>query len=315
MKIDQTLFVELATLARNAGLAAIEIYQKEDFGVQLKKDNSPVTAADLKVNQILSEGLAKLTPSIPIISEEANVPYQGRKDYGRFWIIDPIDGTKEFIKRSGEFTVNLGLVEKIDRVKQDALVKPTFGIIYIPVSDELFIGGQELGLINLNSENDNSVARWTGTEYSAKAFYMRGEVGKTRTLPLVTRVMGREDKLILTCSKDHNRPEDFDFIHNLSRDFYCKLLPCGSTIKICRIAQGNADVYIRSSGINDWDLAAGQAIVEAAGGSVTTLDGKELVYNTESQRLLPFIVHGRIDSNLGGAAYHFNNLDWRRWTN
>jgi len=301
MELKQELIRQLLHLTRQAGEACLEIYSQDDFGIQLKKDNSPVTKADLKVNQILTEGLNKLTPDIPVISEEALVDYDLRKSYSRYWILDPIDGTKEFIKKTGEFTLNIGLVEN---------QKPVFGIIYIPVLDEMFWGGQDIeffepawrdapGRIAPVEGCNTSKLRQGRASFSKKSNnipeYLSYSTRKIRARSF------EEDKLDITCSKDHRHPNDIKFIFNIGQDFYIKLIPCGSTIKICRIAEGAADIYIRTSGINDWDLAAGHAIIEGAGGHITTLDGKPLVYNTESQRLEPFIVHGDFQE------------DWTRW--
>jgi 3'(2'), 5'-bisphosphate nucleotidase len=342
--LNQNQVDSLLTDVRRAGAACLEIYSQDDFGIQLKSDNSPVTKADIKVNDILTEALRKLTPDIPIISEEANLSFEERKDFNLFWILDPIDGTKEFIKKSGEFTLNVGLVEN---------QKPIFGIIYIPVLDEMFWGGQiSDDYINFGVEHidypsrkafvsrltfDNHISSIRIMEKEKeeavykqdfdKAASLRDKICKakeemskggasgllkphqrpirardleyTRFRPMDT---GSPDYLIdITCSKDHRHPNDWKFIEKISQDHHIKIIPCGSTIKICRIAEGEADLYLRMSGINDWDLAAGHAIVEAAGGHVTTFDGKELIYNTESQRLEPFLVCGA------------QQLNWAKW--
>ena len=276
-QLPQNIIDELLLNVRRAGEACLEIYAKDDFGIQIKSDNSPVTQADLIVNRILTDALQRLTPDIPVISEEANLPYEERKDYSLFWILDPIDGTKEFIKRSGEFTLNIGLVEN---------QKPIFGIIYIPVLNEMFWGGKDLGAF---------CDKGHFSPYANKNI-------QTRNMPFASESNARIERAIdITCSKDHRHPNDWKVIEKMAMEHYIKLIPCGSTIKICRIAEGNADIYIRMSGINDWDLAAGHAIVEAAGGYVTTLDNRELIYNTEKQRLEPFIVCGK------------TQLFWNKW--
>jgi len=328
---------------RRAGEACLEIYRQDDFGIQIKSDNSPVTKADLEVNDILTEALRKLTPDIPIISEEANLPFEERKDYDLFWILDPIDGTKEFIKKSGEFTLNIGLVEN---------KKPIFGIIYIPVTDEMFWGGRiddghkSTGIETVDYLSKKSFVRKKTLDkyiertqeliklkeaavytqnfdeaaklrdqiaereqlvqkeaFSEKSYHsaLASKKIKVRSLIRMPQTWRDDYCLDITCSKDHRHPNDWEFIKNISLDNHIKLIPCGSTIKICRIAEGKADLYIRMSGINDWDLAAGHAIIEAAGGHVTTLDGRELIYNTEGQRLEPFIVFGA------------QQLDWTKW--
>jgi len=328
---------------KRAGKACLEIYAQDDFGIQIKSDNSPVTKADLKVNDILTQALQRLTPYIPVVSEEANVPFEERKDYNIFWILDPIDGTKEFIKKSGEFTLNIGLIEN---------QKPIFGIIYIPVTDEMFWGGRiddghkSTGIetvdylpkksfvrkktldkyierteeliklkedavyaqdfaeaVNLRDQiaaREQTVQKEAFSEKSCHSAFASKKI-KARSLIRMPQTWREDYCLDITCSKDHHHPNDWKFIKNISLDNHIKLIPCGSTIKICRIAEGSADLYIRMSGINDWDLAAGHAIVEAAGGHVTTLDGRELIYNTENQRLEPFIIFGA------------QQLDWTKW--
>jgi len=346
MKLKQEKIDRLLEITRKAGEACLEIYKQDDFGIQIKSDNSPVTKADLKVNQILTEGLNQLFPDIPVVSEEANIPYDIRKDYETFWILDPIDGTKEFIKKSGEFTLNIGLIHN---------KKPVFGVIYIPVTDEMFWGGQidegheKTGIENVDYVTKKSfVRKKTFNKYFDKYYERTKELVKLKQAAvnsqnfdeaarLRDQINERAENLIkdklhpssdvmeistkqikarefvsypskydaylldITCSKDHRHPNDMLFIEKIAQNFHIKLVPCGSTIKICRIAEGSADLYLRLSGINDWDLAAGHAIVEAAGGHVTTVDGKPLIYNTERQKLEPFIICGA------------QQQDWSRW--
>lgn len=276
----------LLAIVEDASKEALKIYAEDDYGIQIKGDKSPVTRADLEVNRILTETLEKLTPNIPVVSEEANPDWEFRKDLKIFWIIDPIDGTKEFIKKSNEFTINLGLVEN---------GYPVFGIIAIPCTGEIFCGGQAL-----ESQKGKQAAFVRRQKIVDGCFVRRFEEFKilARDIAAITRdgaaLTGAPELGIdITCSKDHRHPDDWTFIENISKEHYIKLKPCGSTIKICRIAEGEADVYIRMSGINDWDLAAGHAIVEAAGGKITAIDGQRLVYNTEQQRLNPFVVYGK----------------------
>jgi 3'(2'), 5'-bisphosphate nucleotidase len=296
MKISKVLQDQLLAAVDNAVHAALGVYASDDFGTQTKEDDSPVTLADLEVNRILTEALNRYTPNIPVVSEEANVPYEQRKDYDKFWIIDPIDGTKEFVKQTGEFTINLGLV-----VNQ----KPVFGIIAIPVTGEVFWGGQEL-----ESWGTDGVSAYKKISFVRRRRIVDGyAVRQFNTLQIKARELVYRHMtspspftLDITCSKDHRHPNDWKFIEEVAKEHYIKLIPCGSTIKICRIAEGEADLYVRMSGINDWDLAAGHAIVEAAGGFVSTPDGKELVYNTEGQKLKPFLIHGA------------DKLDWRKYS-
>lgn len=254
----------------NAGNATMEVYQKAEPDIKYKQDNSPVTEADLLVNELITAVLLKLTPNIPIISEEALVDYETRKNFSDYWLIDPIDGTKEFIKKTGEFTINVGYVK--DGV-------PLFGVIYVPVSRYLYFGG-----LLLNKAYRTYIVK-DGLFWSE---HKPVQVTSWKHTPTT-----KDYPVKITCSKDH-KSEYYDaFITNfIERVKHIKEVPCGSTIKIAQIAEGKADIYVRLSGINDWDLAAGHAIVLGAGGSVMDINRKRLEYNTESQRLNPFVITG-----------------------
>ena len=278
--LKQTQIDSILAVIEEANQTCLKIYGQEDFGVQIKSDNSPVTQADLEVNEILTTALKKITPDIPVVSEEANPDFEIRKNYNKFWIIDPIDGTKEFIKKSGEFTINLGLVEN---------GYPIFGVIAIPCQGEVFYGGQQLGQSFVRKQKmvDGCFVRgYQSFKICAREAKSVNANGSPEPETIIVDI---------TCSKDHRHPDDWVFIEKVAQKHYIKLKPCGSTIKICRIAEGEADIYVRMSGINDWDLAAGHAIVEAAGGSVVDINGNQLLYNTEGQRLNPFIVFGKTD--------------------
>jgi len=241
-----------------ASKEAMRIYAKAEPDIQYKKDNSPVTEADLAVNKIVTDALNELTPEIPVISEEALVFYEDRKDWKEYWILDPIDGTKEFIKKSGEFTINIGYVKN---------GIPQFGIINVPVTEETYYGGLLLDASYKNHHTSPARVAWT---------------------------LGLHEKIKITCSKDHKSPHYHKFFENFKvrNNGAVEEVPCGSTIKIAQIAEGKAHIYVRLSGINDWDLAAGHAIILGSGGTVYDIDMKRLEYNTESQRLNPFVIVG-----------------------
>jgi len=246
----------------DAGEKILHIYEKDEPEIQYKKDNSPVTEADLLVDQIVTDSLRQLTPQIPIISEEALVPYEERKDWEEYWILDPIDGTREFINKTGEFTINIGFIKN---------GVPQFGVLYIPITKELYYGG-----LLLNGS------------YKKLSRQAAKQVTIDPNLSL--------KRLCIACSKDHRSPYYAEFkkelLNFLPSDTEHTELTCGSTIKIAKVAEGQADIYVRLAGINDWDLAAGHAITLGAGGCVFDINMKSLMYNTKEQRLVPFMVLG-----------------------
>jgi 3'(2'), 5'-bisphosphate nucleotidase len=251
-------------MVRNASDACIDVYYSSDFDIKLKSDNSPVTAADLAVHRIIEKGLKELTPDIPLISEEVKTPYSVRGKYEKYWLLDPIDGTKEFIKRSGEFTINLGLIDKGE---------PVFGVVHIPVQQKLYFGGSlAKGAFRLRSIDKTSQGTFVvSTPLSASP------------------ITDKTEKLAVACSRDHSSPQDDKFALNLTRDFYVKRLSLGSTLKPIKLAEGEVHFCPRAYAPYDWDLAAVHAIVKGAGGDVLTFDGQPLEYNSETQRLPSFM--------------------------
>lgn len=250
----------------------MEIYGRK-FQVEIKSDNSPVTEADLEVNRIVTEGLAKLTPDIPVLSEETDTPYELRKDYQEYWLMDPIDGTKEFVKRTGEFTINLGLVRN---------GVPVLGFIYIPVTAQMFIGGSFYG--------GSRLLYFYGEEkYPSETPNILAAKNSPLSLTL-NRYDAPKEAIVLACSRSHRAPEDERVIMNLANKYFVNTFYSGSTIKVCKIAEGYVDAYVRLQGIYDWDLAAAHAIANGAGAYVYDKHGNPLIYNTEQQRLAPFIV-------------------------
>lgn len=250
MSIDTEKLIQIC---KDAGKAILEIYNSDDFGVQTKSDDTPLTKADLASHNIIKKALQELTPDIPIISEEdKEIAYDTRKNYQQFWCVDPLDGTKEFIKRNGEFTVNIALIE--DRYSK-------MGFIYAPVLDTSW---------------------WSD---GLRSYVERG--GQRKEI----KVEAKEKDLITVASRSHIKPEDaefyakFDVKESISR---------GSSLKFCLIAEGEAHLYKRSGPTMEWDTAAGQAIVESAGGYVTTEDGYRFVYNKENLLNPGFIVSSKL---------------------
>jgi len=253
----------LLELARKAGEAILEIYNT-DFEVTDKSDNSPLTAADLASHKLIVATLQELTPAIPVLSEEsAKIPFETRRRWQRYWLIDPLDGTREFIKRNGEFTVNIALIED---------QQPTLGVIYAPVIDKLYYGVKGEGA-------------WLRDDAAAAVPI---QVQSKRRTPV--QVAG---------SRSHAGDSLIRYLENLGEH---QLLSMGSSLKFCLVAEGKADLYPRLGPTSEWDTAAAQAIVEAAGGQVTTLNMQPLKYNTKDSLLNPhFFVFG--DSSEDWSRY------------
>ena len=235
---------ELIAISKKAGDAIMAIYNNAEFSsvVNFKADDSPLTLADQASHDVIVEELSKLTPEIPIISEEGEeVPYEIRKDYSRYWLIDPLDGTKEFINRNGEFTVNIALIENNI---------PTQGFIYVPVTETMY---------------------YTDSKTCYKEHAGQSEVLKVNN-STVNRVAVR--------SKSHPSPEE-----EVVLDKYgvTDSISVGSSLKFCMVAEGKADIYYRHGPTMEWDTAAGQAVLQAAGGKVFIETGSEAFsYNKQS---------------------------------
>ncbi|MDQ7062060.1 MAG: 3'(2'),5'-bisphosphate nucleotidase CysQ [Sulfurimonas sp.] len=234
---------DIVSIAKLAGDAIIEIYNK-DFKIEYKDDKSPLTEADTKSNEIICDALIKLYPNIPMLSEEnKEVLYADRKDWEYYWCIDPIDGTKEFIKKNGEFTVNIALIYKDT---------PVLGVVYAPVLDEMY-----------------------------KAKKDKGAYLNNKKLPLQTNNNPKQ-KLNVVASKSHLSQETQEFIDNLDTQ-EVKQISRGSSLKLCMVAVGKADIYPRLAPTMEWDTAAADAIVRESG-KMTYIKENDtpLVYNKEN---------------------------------
>lgn len=239
MHDPKALIDSLLPIIARAGEAIMAIYDG-DFAVHKKDDNSPLTLADLESQRIILRALNLLTPEIPVLSEEsAQAPWSQRRSWRSLWVVDPLDGTREFVKRNGEFTVNLALI--VDH-------EPVIGIIGVPAQRLAYWGGAGLG-----------------------AFIQPGDGA-----PEPVRVSAPGQPVRVAGSRSHASPQTAHYLRGL-RDF--ELLSVGSALKFCLIAQGKADLYPRFGPTSEWDTAAGQAILEAAGGQVTRMDGHRLRYN------------------------------------
>jgi 3'(2'), 5'-bisphosphate nucleotidase len=254
---------DLLQLARDAGDAILEVYNT-DFDVERKADNSPLTAADLAAHKTIVSALQGLTPDIPLLSEEsAKIPFDTRSQWSRYWLIDPLDGTREFVKRNGEFTVNIALIENH---------QPTLGVVYAPVLDNLYYGV-------------NGSGAWK-----------QEQGGKPEPIKVASQ---RRAPTMVAGSRSHAGDSLIKYLHNLGDH---DLVSMGSSLKLCLVAEGKADLYPRLGPTSEWDTAAAHAVVEAAGGQVTTLDMQPLRYNTKDSLLNPqFFVFG--DNTVDWSAY------------
>ena len=254
MTSDSKLLAEVAALARRAGEAILTVYGQQ-FEVTSKADHSPLTLADTQSHEVIVQGLRALTPDLPVLSEEASdIPYSERRQWPRYWLVDPLDGTKEFVSRNGEFTVNIALIDGHD---------PVMGVVHVPVSDATYTGARAVG-----------ATRQIGRESAVR-------IHTTAPAPSPLRIVG---------SRSHR---DAILDRYLPRLEPYQLVAVGSSIKFCLVAEGSADLYPRFGPTSEWDTAAAQAVVEAAGGRVIQTDGMPLRYNAKSELLNPhFLVSG-----------------------
>jgi 3'(2'), 5'-bisphosphate nucleotidase len=242
----------VAAIARAAGGEILEVYAQGETAATLKADDSPLTAADLRSQRLIVSALAALTPGVPVLSEEADrPPWAERSRWTRHWLVDPLDGTREFLSRNGEFTVNIALIEAH---------APVLGIVHVPVSDTTYRGIPGEG-----------AWREAGGE-PAQALHA---------------AMRAADPVRVVGSRSHRGDSLARFLERLGPH---ELKAVGSSLKFCMIAEGAADVYPRLGPTSEWDTAAGHAVAVAAGATVVELDGRPLSYNRREGLLNPFFV-------------------------
>lgn len=235
-------------LAEAASGRILEIYNSE-FSITHKDDRSPLTAADMASHDTICKGLNELTSAIPILSEEsADIPFTTRKNWNNFWLVDPLDGTREFIKRNGEFTINIALIEKHS---------PVFGVVHVPVTGTTYFAGR-----------GNGAFKKSGNEPPKKINTRRTDARRIALAGSRSHGSDRQQVLI-------NRLGDIE-IHAI-----------GSALKFCLVAEGIVDIYPRFGPTSEWDTAAAQCIVEEAGGMVTDMEFNPLRYNTRESVLNP----------------------------
>lgn len=245
-------------LSRKAGLDILDVYYHSDFEIEIKSDKSPLTIADKRSHNRITEGLENT--EIPVLSEEsAGITWEDRRGWERFWLVDPLDGTKEFIKKNDEFTVNIALIEN---------GKPVLGVIYLPVFDEMYFGLNDVGAFKISAFKElGSELEWSFLMDSADK--------------LPSASMGKVVRVV--ASRSHLSTETQKFIEDLKKE-YSKVttVSAGSSLKLCLIAEGRAEIYPRLGPTMEWDIAAGHSIIAAAGGNIRKVDGKELEYNKEN---------------------------------
>ncbi|PTL74979.1 3'(2'),5'-bisphosphate nucleotidase CysQ [Vitiosangium sp. GDMCC 1.1324] len=252
-RIDEALVSAVCELSREAGRATLKFYGG-NVSVERKADDSPLTAADKASHTLILETLRKLTPGIPVLSEESSeTEVAERRKWDTFWLVDPLDGTKEFIKGTGEFTVNIALVSGTG---------PVLGVVHIPVSGVTYWGRKGVG-----------------------AF--KAEAGKA-PVAIHTRPANLE-KLVIVASKDHAGPQVEALLKRLTTASTANM---GSSLKFCLVAEGKADFYPRLQPTCEWDTGAAQCVLEAAGGAVTDTEGRPLAYNKEQLTNPSFLAFG-----------------------
>lgn len=282
LTIDQAFIAQLLAIARAAGAAILTIYQNpEAAAIEIKSDGSPVTRADLAANTIIVAALQQLLP-LPIISEETHVPEAvQRHSWPRYWLVDPLDGTKEFIARNGEFTVNIALIER---------GIPLLGVVHVPVSDETYFG---LTVNDIDNQAVGGVVKQSVHSVDKKPRaekYLAGKkIADLQVCPLKARLAAGESLRVLI-SHRHAGPETQAFLQQ-QWPVPLEFLNVGSSLKFCWLAEGRGDLYPRLGPTSEWDTAAAQAVLTAAGGAV--LDARSLaplVYKGTGSLLNPWFI-------------------------
>ena len=261
---NNKLLLDVCNVSIEAGKEILNFYNN-DIEVTHKEDLSPLTKADLASNKIILESLTKLNSNIPILSEESLVDWSIRKNWKKYWLVDPLDGTKEFIKKNGEFTVNIALIEDNN---------PILGVVYVPAKSLLYLAEKNKGSFKTNTKD--KLENFEGIQKII--------VSSQTNRP---RVIG---------SRSHSNAT-FD---NWVKEKFPKaeIVQAGSSLKFCLIAEGEADIYPRFGPTSEWDIAAGHMIVDEAGGKIRTFQNNSIKYNTKENIINPeFYAIGNIDLN------------------
>ncbi|WP_089679964.1 3'(2'),5'-bisphosphate nucleotidase CysQ [Halomonas shengliensis] len=246
------LLEQVYTIAKDAGDAMMAVYAR-DFSIEEKEDKSPLTEADKAAHDVIVKGLSALPEGIPVLSEEDAEGFAGVDAQGRYWLVDPLDGTKEFIKRNGEFTVNIALIEH---------GTPVLGVVIAPALEVSYLATEGLGAFKIDAQGEREPIVVAGQPAEGTPW----------------RVVG---------SRSHPSPDLAEWLDQLGEH---DMVPMGSSLKLCLIAEGAADAYPRLGPTCLWDTGAAQAVVEQAGGRVETLEGEPLDYSSPEQHLNPYFV-------------------------
>jgi len=252
---QNNLLLDLCNISIQAGHKIMEFYDKE-IEVTIKKDSTPLTKADLAANKLINKKLASIDKNIPILSEEALVEWDTRKTWKKYWLVDPLDGTKEFIKKNGEFTVNIALIENNI---------PVIGIIYAPAKSLLYYAKKNNGSFKIK------------TFEKLTNFHLAQKIKVKKYL--------KDDEVCIIGSRSHSNDKINKWISNNFDNF--TLISSGSSLKFCNIAEGKADIYPRFGPTSEWDIAAGHIILNEAGGKILTLENREINYNEKESVLNP----------------------------
>ena len=245
---SESLIAALADITRRAGAAILEIYGTE-FEVQTKSDRSPLTEADLAAHDVIATALRALTPNIPLLSEESTPPpYADRRRWQRYWLVDPLDGTREFVNRNGEFTVNMALIEN---------GQPSLGLVGVPTQGKVYVG--HVAARRAECHDGGTVRQLGG------------------------RPMAEGRPLTVLASRSHGNERLEQYLQALAKMFSrIERRSVGSSLKLCLLAEGGADLYPRLGPTSEWDIAAAHAVLAAAGGAIWRLDGESVAYNKPS---------------------------------
>ena len=259
---DQMWVAKIIAISREAGKQILKIYDGDEIEITQKADKSPLTQADTASHRIIDGELQQLTPEIPVLSEESEeLSYEIRRQWQTYWLVDPLDGTKEFINRNGEFTVNIALIHA---------GIPVLGVVYVPVKDVLYVGVQKM----------------TAAGAEGRAFK---QIADDPAEAIRVRRLDIAGALTVVASRRHGSDALEGALEKLRQEFVSVATTnMGSSLKICLVAEGAADIYPRLAPTCEWDTAAAQAVVEAAGGLIVDSEFNVLRYNTKDELLNPF---------------------------
>jgi len=256
IEINEALLKSVQAIAYRAAEQILVVYNEDDVGVTTKDDDSPLTRADLAAHKEIVAGLTSLTPTVPVLSEESEIPaFSLRQQWSEYWLIDPLDGTKEFIAKNPEFTVNIALIRN---------GVPVLGVVQVPATGVCYLAAE--GLDALKAE---------------------GEDKPWQTIR--ARTFQPEESFVVVASRRHGQSELSDFMEAVAKQIGAyELRSVGSALKICLVAEGEADFYPRVGLTSEWDTAAAQAVLEQAGGRMLVRSGSRLLYNAKDTLLNPY---------------------------